>query len=92
MPSNGADNSRDLCSDKCLLKFAKERNGIAPKPKTQRASTSKIFGLSEFLDSKGIKPSAKGAVSARHARLRHEMGVPDEECLVCEFLTNKEVV
>jgi hypothetical protein len=79
---------KDLCSDKCLLKFARERAGVGTG--YARPTKSKIAGLSEFLDEHGIKPSAKGAISARHARLRHEMGVPDEECLVCEFLTNKE--
>lgn len=85
---NGQIEHRDICSDKCLLKFARERVGVGPG--YVRPPKAKIAGLSEFLNEHGIKPSAKGAISARHARLRHEMGVPDNGCLVCEFLTTKE--
>ena len=85
MVGNGTDNRRDLCSDKCLLKFARERSGggQASTPK------AKIAGLSEFLDTRGIRPAAKGAISAGHARQRHEMTGGVEDCLVCEFLTMK---
>jgi hypothetical protein len=83
---NGSDTERDLCSDKCLLKFAKERNGGGGVTYKRGGETS---GLSEFLDSRGIKPSGKGAISASHARRRHEMNGGVEDCLVCEFLTMK---
>ena len=87
--SNGGAQAetRDLCSDKCLLKFARERVGAGAG--YTRPTKSKTPGLSEFLDEKGIKPSAKGAISAGHARRRHEMLGGVEDCLVCEFLTKK---
>lgn len=50
---------KDVCSDKCLLKFARERNGGSAST-IPRASQSKTPGLSEFLDTRGVKPSAKG--------------------------------
>lgn len=84
---NGQIEHRDICSDKCLLKFARERAGIGSGTGYKRPS--KVPGLSEFLDEKGIKPSAKGAISASHARRRHEMNGGVEDCLVCEFLTMK---
>jgi hypothetical protein len=86
---NGSDNERDLCSDKCLLKFARERAGVGTRQATK--PKDKVPGLSEFLDTRGIKPSAKGAISAAHARRRHEMNGGVEDCLVCEFLTIREV-
>lgn len=79
---------KDLCSDKCLLKFARERAGTG----YTRPTKSKVPGLSEFLDARGIKPSQKGALSATHTRRRHEMNGGVEDCLVCEFLTNREIV
>jgi hypothetical protein len=83
---NGVRESRDLCGDKCLLKFSRERAGVTT---STRKSSAKIAGLSEFLDSRGIRPAAKGALSARHARSRHEVAGAVEDCLVCEFLTMK---
>jgi hypothetical protein len=83
---NGIRESRDLCSDKCLLKFARDRNGGSTYVRPTKA---KIEGLSEFLDSRGVRPAAKGAHSAAHARQRHEMDGGREDCLVCEFLTMK---
>ncbi len=82
--SNGGAQAetRDFCSDKCLLKFAKERVGGA----TKIAGKGKVPGLSEFLSERGVRPSAKGAISASHARRRHEMTGGVEDCLVCEFL------
>lgn len=87
--SNGGAQSetRDLCSDKCLLKFAKERNGGQARGASR---DGKVPGLSEFLTERGIKPSAKGAISASHARRRHEVAGAVEDCLVCEFLTKGE--
>lgn len=85
--NNEVGDTRDLCSDKCLLKFARERNGGSSYVRPTKA---KIAGLSEFLDTRGIKPSARGALSAAHARRRHEMSGPVDDCLVCEFLTMKE--
>ena len=87
--SNDTAEVKDICSDKCLLKFARERNGGGGGTVTARKG--KMPGLSEFLDSRGIKPSAKGAVSALHARARHEMNGAVEDCLVCEFMTTREV-
>lgn len=86
---NGSDTERDLCSNKCLLRFAKERNGGST---TTRAAKEKVAGLSEFLDERGIRPAAKGAISAKHARQRHEMSGGVEDCLVCEFLTGEREV
>lgn len=86
--SNDTAEIKDVCSDKCLLKFAKDRNGGSTCVRPTRV---KIAGLSEFLDSRGVKPSAKGAVSALHARQRHEMDGGREDCLVCEFLTRGEM-
>ncbi len=83
--NNERRESRDLCSDKCLLKFARERAGEAGK----YAGKAKVDGLSEFLDSRGVRPAAKGAISAQHARRRHEMNGAVEDCLVCEFLTGQ---
>ena len=91
LPVNGearGDEGRDLCSDKCLLKFAKERNGGAGAT-SKYVRGGKVPGLSEFLDGRGVKPSGKGALSAIHARQRHEVDGGRDDCLVCEFLTMK---
>lgn len=87
LPGLGEDSNRDICSDRCLLKFAKERHGGS---KGKNPVREKVVGLSEFLDTRGVKPSAKGAVSARHTRQRHELSGGVEDCLVCEFLTGTE--
>lgn len=86
LPVNGQGmrESRDLCSDKCLWKFSRERAGTVVQ--TRKA---KIAGLSEFLDTRGVRPAQKGAHSAAHARRRHEMTGAVDDCLVCEFLTMK---
>lgn len=82
--AGGIRESRDLCSDKCPWKFSRERAGTAAT--TRKA---KVEGLSEFLDSRGVRPAAKGSLSAAHARQRHEMNGGRDDCLVCEFLTTK---
>lgn len=87
--TNGTGETRDLCSDKCLLKFARERSGIGVG-QGKNPARGKVPGLSEFLDTKGVKPAAKGAISAGHARQRHEMSGAREDCFVCEFLAMEE--
>lgn len=89
MPTSDANETaevKDICSDKCLVRFARVRAETVTK---ERRDSGKISGLSEFLDSRGIKPAQKGAHSAAHARGRHEMNGGREDCLVCEFLTMK---
>ncbi len=56
--NNERRESRDLCSDKCLLKFARERSGTVTRAGTRN---TKVPGLSEFLDERGVRPAAKGA-------------------------------
>lgn len=90
LPSNGSpiSETRDLCSDKCLLKFARERAGdgrVAPtKNKGQNPE------LVDFLKAQGVRGPSLGGVIGSHVRRRHEMVGAVGDCLVCEFLTMKE--
>ncbi len=93
--SNGnseRDTTRDFCSDKCLLKFSRERVGGSATSGGYRANHPKVPGLSDFLAGKGVKPAGKGVLSALHVKQRHEMNGGRDDCLVCEFLTGKESV
>lgn len=85
LPTNGADNTRDLCSDKCLLKFAKERVGGTVQTKRQ----GKIPGLREYFISLGLKPQMIGPKMAAHVRSQHEVKGMVTDCPVCEFLTQQ---
>lgn len=88
LPGGGEDASKDICGDKCLLRLARERAG---SNKSSVPRGGKIPGLSEFLTEQGVKPAAKGALSAQHVRRRHEMNGGVEDCLVCEYLTREGV-
>lgn len=85
---NGSRESRDLCSDKCLVKFARERAGDMRtyKPKSSRKS---IPGLREYFDSIGLRPAMIGPKMAVHARSQHEMKGAVSDCPICEFQTRK---
>lgn len=90
LPSNGADNTRDLCSDKCLLKFAKERAGVAPTRPSGKGGSDPA--LLEWLKSQGVKGSALGGVTGSHVRRRHEIAGVVDDCLVCKWLTRGESI
>ena len=86
LPGNGTDNTRDFCSDKCLLKFAKERTGTVAKPKRPKSEVNSP-ALLEFLTARGVTGSGHGGVIGSHVRRRHEVAGMVDDCLVCEFLT-----
>lgn len=85
LPTNGADNTRDLCSDKCLLKFAKERVGGAVQTQGRRT----IPGLREYFISLGLKPQMIGPKMAAHVRSQHEVKGMVTDCPICDFQTRK---
>ena len=87
LPVNGQGGreSRDLCSDKCLVKFARERAGIAPRPSGK--SRSKIPGLREYFESIGLKPAVIGPKMRAHTASQHEMKGAVEDCPICVFQT-----
>lgn len=87
LPSNGADNARDLCSDKCLLKFAKERAGIVTSGKSKSNSDPRLV---DWLKGQGIKGPALGGVIGTHVRRRHELVGVVGDCLVCQWITSEK--
>lgn len=87
LPSNGTDNARDLCSDKCLLKFAKERNGMVATPGTRNNKSDPK--LIDWLKDQGIKGSALGGIIGSHVRRRHELVGVVDDCLVCQWITSE---
>lgn len=70
------DTFKDICSDKCLLKFAKERNGSVTVRKSRNPE------LAEYLKSLGYKPSQVGPLAAGHAR---HGNIYVDDCVVCKF-------
>lgn len=88
LPGNGGDNARDLCSDKCLLKFARERAGVVSKSGANKNKSDPR--LIEWLKSQGIKPSGMGGVIGSHVRRRHEIAGVVDDCLVCQWITKGE--
>ena len=87
LPSNGSDNTRDFCSDPCLLRFARGRNGDGRLNSGKKEKASQE--LLDFLTANGVKASHKGTMFGNHVRRRHEVAGMVDDCLVCEFLTTK---
>lgn len=88
LPSNGSDNNtRDLCSDKCLVKFAKDRAGIVSRSGGSKGKSDPV--LVEWLRERGIKGSALGGTLGMHVRRRHEVAGAVDDCLVCQWMTTK---
>ena len=88
LPSNGTDNARDLCSDKCLLKFARERAGVvSPKSGSRKES---MPGLREYFESIGLRPAVIGPKMRAHTSSQHETRGTVSDCPICEFQTRKE--
>lgn len=80
---------KDICSDKCLLKFAKARNGVEPKKPGK--TRTKVSPLSEYMRSKGIASKSIPGFVGTHVRLRHNLTGGREDCLVCQFETEPTV-
>lgn len=85
--SNGLDTHKDICSDKCLLKFAKERNGVAPRPAGKPGASRVNTDLVAYLDSVGVRPAQRGPLFRTHSVQRHEMSGLVEDCPICQFLS-----
>lgn len=88
LPSSGDDAVKDICSDKCLLKFAKERTGTVPKENKRAA----IPGLREFMIERGFKPQVIGPKLRAHTLSQHASKGAADDCLVCEFEMMREKV
>lgn len=86
LPGTGPDANKNVCSDKCLLKLARGRNGSATPvaTKTTTFAPDKL-ALYEWLEASGVNGKAKGAAIGTHVRSRHEMGGYVDDCFVCQF-------
>lgn len=86
---NGMRESRDLCSDKCLLKFARERVGTPEKkPGVHKGKSDPR--LMEWLGEQGVKGQAMAGTIGNHVRRRHELVGVVDDCLVCQWMTTEK--
>lgn len=86
LPSNGADNTRDFCSDKCLLKFARDRVGGGTGSGDKQKAPQKLL---DFLTANGVGSRQRGSVFGNHIRRRHEIAGAVDDCLVCQWMTSQ---
>lgn len=86
LPSTGSDNARDLCSDKCLLKFARERAGLVAPKRSRNNSDPKLM---DWMRSQGLGAHAVGGTIGNHVRRRHELVGVVDDCLVCQWITTE---
>ena len=84
------DTFKDICSDKCLLRFAKDRNGVAPRTGT-RPNKDEANPLNSFLTKHGVKSTSRPGIIGGHTKGRHEATGGRENCLVCQFLNGETV-